>query len=79
MRVIALSAGKTVLISFDAVTACIIMLLGINNNNDIPIPKQPEQSPIINVSALNTCEIFLLDAPIARRTLISLVLSSTEI
>ena len=69
----ALTGGSAAFTEVDFVTACIILLLGINNNNVIAIPIIPEQKPIIKVSALNTCEIFLLEAPIARRIPISLV------
>lgn len=39
----------------------------------------PETKPTMSVSALNTLEISLFDAPIARRIPISFVLSRTEI
>ncbi|CDC75714.1 unknown [Candidatus Colimorpha enterica] len=44
----------------------------------MPIPKSPASSPIMNVSALNTRATSAFDAPTARRTPISFVLSSTE-
>ena len=53
-------------------------MIGINVKV-IPIPKHPDKRPIINVSALNIDDIFLLDAPIALKIPISLVLSITEI
>ena len=46
---------------------------------EIPIPNKPDKSPIINVSALKIEEILLLEAPIALKIPISLVLSNTEI
>lgn len=75
----ALTGGSAALTAVESVTACIMLLHGISSNNVIAIPIIPEQKPIINVSALNTCEMFLLEAPIARSIPISLVLSSTEI
>ena len=53
-------------------------IIGISNNV-IPIPSNPDNKPIIKVSALNIDETFLLDAPIALKIPISLVLSRTEI
>ena len=45
----------------------------------IAIPRTPAARPTINVSALNTLEISLFDAPIERSMPISFVLSITEI
>ena len=57
----------------------IIKLIGIFKSNVTPIPIAPEVKPTINVSALNTREISFLEAPIALKIPISLVLSRTEI
>ena len=56
-----------------------MLLIGIINNNETPIPINPANNPTINVSALNIDEIFLLEAPIALNTPISFVLSNTDI
>jgi len=64
---IALDSGNEALIVSKFNTEWIIELIGINNNAEIPTPSKPEQSPIINVSALNTWEILCFDAPIARK------------
>ncbi len=42
-------------------------------------PIRPEHVPMMNVSALKTCEILPLLAPMARRIPISLIRSITEI
>ena len=57
----------------------IIKLIGIFINTVIPIPNNPAINPTIKVSALNTLEISFLDAPIALKIPISLVLYKTEI
>ena len=54
-------------------------MIGIVSNIVIPIPNNPEISPTINVSALNTLDMSFLDAPIALNIPISFVLSNTEI
>ncbi len=43
------------------------------------MPNNPEESPIITVSALNIPDMSRFDAPIARKIPISFVLSCTEI
>ena len=40
-----------------------IALPGINNKHAVPTPINPEQRPIINVSAVNTCDTLRLLAP----------------
>ena len=54
-------------------------LIGIKRSTVRTIPIIPASSPIINVSALNTCEIFLLEAPIALKIPISFLRSRTLI
>ena len=73
--------GTEALISTPSVICMefITMLAGMHNSIAAIIPMIPDNAPIINVSALNTCAIFPLDAPNARRIPISYVLSSTEI
>ena len=44
-----------------------------------PMPIRPAQRPMIKVSALNTWEMFPLEAPMARRIPISFCLSRTLI
>ena len=68
----ALHMGRWALISVVLAAIWIIELIGISSSNAIPTPIIPANKPTINVSALNTWEIFLLDAPIARRIPISL-------
>ena len=51
---IALPTGRTALIPVEPVRAWITALPGINRSKVIPIPINPEQSPTIKVSALNT-------------------------
>ena len=60
-------------------TAFIIMFAGIHSNNVIPIPNNPATNPTINVSALNTLDMSLFEAPIALSIPIYFVLSSTDI
>lgn len=60
-------------------TFSIIVLIGISAIIDTPIPSSPAQQPMMNVSALNTCEILRLEAPNALRMPISFVRSITEI
>ena len=67
------------ILSCDNNKACMIALPGINNKHAVPTPINPEQRPIINVSAVNTCDTLRLLAPIARSIPISFVLSRTEI
>ena len=43
------------------------------------IPIRPANKPIINVSALNTCEILRFEAPIALKIPISFLRSNTLI
>mgnify|MGYP004646651181 FL=1 len=50
-------------------------LINTNKTSDIPIPIVPDSKPIIKVSALNIDEIFFLEAPIALKKPISLVIS----
>ena len=54
-------------------------LMGIIISNVEPMPIAPETKPTMSVSALNTLEISLFDAPIALRIPISFVHSRTEI
>ena len=61
------------------VRCLIIIFIGIFSSTVMPMPSAPETKPTIKVSALNTLEISLFDAPIALRIPISFVLSSTEI
>ena len=75
----ALDTGKYALTSVVPNKACMIALPGINNKHAVPTPINPEQRPIINVSAVNTCDTLRLLAPIARSIPISFVLSRTEI
>ena len=74
---IAGSTGKNALILLLSATAWMIIFPGIRSSNDSPIPISPAHRPMITVSALNTCDTFLLDAPIARRIPISFFRSST--
>ena len=66
INIIALDIGNEALTVSIPNNEWIIEFIGINNNNEIPTPNNPEQSPIINVSALNTWDILCFDAPIAR-------------
>src|SRR5699024_5634653 len=75
----AVPIGKEALIVVIPVREWIIEFVGINNKLVIPIPNTPDNKPMINVSALNICEIFDLDAPMARRIPISFVRSITDI
>ena len=75
----ALNTGSDAFTSVVSATLWMTALHGISSRRVIPIPISPANSPMINVSALNTCEIFFFEAPIARRMPISFVLSSTEI
>ena len=56
-----------------------IALAGISKSLAIIIPNNPDVSPIINVSALNTRVTSFLRAPKALNIPISLVLSKTDI
>ena len=47
------------------VTDIIILLIGIVRSIVTPIPINPDTKPVIKVSALNTLEISLFEAPIA--------------
>ena len=78
INIIAPNTGNT-LILLTFAKCLIIKLIGIFNIKVINIPNTPAQNPIINVSALNTLLISLLDAPIALKIPISLVLSITDI
>ena len=69
------SSGNTAFKSSILDTVWMILLIGINSSSVIPIPRIPEKIPMINVSALNSCEMFFLEAPSARRIPISFVLS----
>ena len=71
-------AGTTAF-TLTPVIACIPALIGIVNNTVIPIPSNPEISPTINVSALNTLDISFFEAPIALNIPISFVHSNTDI
>ena len=73
------SSGNTAPKSSILDTVWMTLLIGISSNHVMPIPMIPEKIPMMNVSALNNCEIFLFDAPSARRIPISFVLSITEI
>ena len=53
-------------------------VIGMVRRAETPTPRIPANSPTITVSALNTCEIFRFDAPIARKIPISFVRSNTE-
>ena len=55
------------------------MLPGMSSSLLRPMPMRPEHRPMMKVSALNTSEMFRLDAPMARRMPISLRRSSTLI
>ena len=59
-------------------TVWITWLMGSSASRDTPMPMSPAQQPMMKVSALNTWEMFPLEAPRARRMPISLVRSSTE-
>ena len=78
INIIAAGIGNEALTVLESNTEWIIAFIGINNNNEIPTPNNPEQSPMINVSALNTWDILCFDAPIARKIPISLVRSITD-
>ena len=56
-----------------------IALIGMVSKADTTTPINPDNNPIMSVSAINTKEILPLDAPILRKIPISLVRSSTEI
>ena len=62
IKTIAAGIGSTATISGFPVTACIMLLIGINNNSETPIPINPANKPTINVSALNIDDIFFFDA-----------------
>ena len=55
------------------------MFIGRIRSSDIPIPSAPATNPTISVSALNTLEISLFEAPTERSIPISFVLYRTEI
>ena len=55
------------------------MLPGMSRISLSTTPITPEHRPMMKVSALNTSEMFRLDAPMARRMPISLRRSSTLI
>jgi len=55
------------------------MLPGMSSSLLRPMPMRPEHRPMMKVSALNTSEMFRLEAPMARRMPISLRRSSTLI
>jgi hypothetical protein len=57
----------------------IIAFMGKRSKMVVPMPKRPAAKPMVSVSALNTLEMSLLEAPMERSTPISLVLSKTEI
>lgn len=57
----------------------IIALIGINRITVMPIPIIPAVNPTMSVSALNTRETSLFEAPMARSIPISFVRSRTEI
>ena len=57
----------------------IIRLIGMSRSIVTQIPITPAAKPMMSVSALNTRDTSRLDAPRARRTPISLILSRTEI
>ena len=61
------------------VSACNIALIGIHKRYVTSTPSNPEENPIITVSALNILETFFFDAPIALKIPISLVRSCTDI
>ena len=73
--------GTDALIAIPSVSPMelIIAFAGMHNSIAAMIPIIPDNAPIINVSALNTCAMFPLDAPSALNMPISLVLSKTEI
>ena len=61
------SSGNTALKSSILDIVWMTLFIGISSNNVILIPRIPEKIPMMNVSALNNCEIFFFDAPSARR------------
>ena len=56
-----------------------IALIGMFSSSVTPMPSRPEMSPMMNASALKTCEMSFLLAPMDHRMPISFVRSSTEI
>ena len=54
INIIAAGIGNEALTVLESNTEWIMEFIGINNNNEITTPNNPEQSPMINVSALNT-------------------------
>src|SRR5690625_7239704 len=63
----AVPIGKEALIVVIPVREWIIEVVGINNKLVIPIPNTPDNKPMINVSALQICEISHLEATMTRR------------
>ena len=59
-------------------TFAMMALMGSRASSDTPMSRTPAQQPMMKVSALNTWEMFRLEAPRARRMPISLVRSITE-
>ena len=70
--------GKTATF-FISASAYIIALIGKFKSTVMPMPIIPAENPIISVSALNTRATSFFDAPNARNTPISFILSSTDI
>ena len=61
------------------VKATVFALQGIRSSRVIPMPINPAHRPMMKASALNTWDIFPLDAPMARRMPISFFRSNTLI
>ena len=77
--VTAVGTDRKALTAVVSARAWMMALMGISSSSVKPMPIRPAHSPMMNVSALNTCETLCRDAPMARRIPISLVRSSTEI
>ena len=78
-KIIAPPNGNAALILLISVSARTTAVIGMQRITVITIPITPAANPMIKVSALNTREMSLYEAPIERRIPISFVRSSTEI
>ena len=78
IRITAAPAGSTARTESVPTRCAMIELIGNVSSTEMPTPIRPAQKPMMNVSALNTCEMLRFEAPSARRMPISFVRSSTE-
>ena len=79
MRNAAASSGRMAVRVSLPETCRMSMLPGMSRISLSTMPMTPEHRPMMNVSALNTSETFILEAPMARRMPISFRRSSTLI